>query len=111
MFNVFSKIINGDCLDSLKEEERKKFNSFMLCRYLSGSSKTIMLSNIINLNFKIPDNCQSILVSNFCKNNNIRFIKYPKTSMEKINVDDLMKKYNISREKALDYYYLLNNKK
>lgn len=106
MFKTLSKIIQGSSLDEINTEERKKYNSFMMCRYLSGNSKALKVANLINFNYKMPDNCQTIIISKFCKNHNIKYIKYPKYSIEKINVENIMKKYKINYEKALEYHIL-----
>lgn len=88
-----------------KESERVDFDSFVACRWLSGNASTIQIGNFINYRYKeIPDKAQFYLIQN---STNLKFIKFPKAAQSKKNLDDLIKKYNISYEKALEYSEIL----
>ena len=102
MFQVFAKTLKKH---EIYEEDLKKFNSFMFCRWLSGNSKTIKIANMINYYCDIPDLNQLNLVKDSVQE---KFIKFPSFKLEKQDVKHIQDRYNISYEKALDYLDILN---
>lgn len=103
MTDIFKQFSN--CLKKEVFNPELGFNSFIFCRWLSGNSKTLGISNFINMNYKfIPDIHQYNLVR---ETTNIKFIKFPSFKLDKIDTSELMKKYNISYEKSLEYLEIL----
>ena len=102
MFQVFAKTLKKH---EIYEEDLKKFNSFMFCRWLSGNSKTIKIANMINYYYDIPDLNQLNLVKDSVQE---KFIKFPSFKLEKQDVRHIQDRYNISYEKALDYLDIVN---
>ena len=111
MFNVFSKCLTSDCkFNDLSLEEKKKFNSFMFCRWLSGNTKTLQIADFFNYYSQfIPDEVQFDIISDFAKQQRIKFIKFPSFKKSKYDNLHLQQKYNLSPEKVLEYQELLNH--
>lgn len=100
IFNTFS-----NCLKQYKYNPEDEFNSFMFCRYLSNSPKTIKAAQVINIYYNQMDNQTQY---EFVKGlNPPRFIKWISIPKEP-DLTNLVEKYNISKEKARDYNSILN---
>lgn len=87
------------------ENDFKKIQSFMFCKWLSGDPRTINTANIINQYYDIPIKNQYYLVKNqFAgKIRNIKYIKSEKDEIDEKIISILEKYYKISTEKAKDY--------
>lgn len=75
MFNVFKK-----CLDpksTLTPEDLNKFNSYIFCRWLSGSYETLRYAQFINTNYHLPDDIQFKFVQK-ALNGRKKYIPFPK---------------------------------
>lgn len=100
IFNTFS-----NCLKQFQYNPDDEFNSFMFCRYLSNSPKTIKAAQVINIYYNQMDNqIQYEFIKNLNPPRFIRWISIPKEP----DYQEIMEKYNISKEKARDYKLLLD---
>lgn len=109
-FKVITSCLNKKT--QIPEEEIEKIPSYIFLRWLSGSPYTILAANSINMYNKIPMLNQFYMIRN-AFGDKIKFIKYPKTSNEKgdsYELECLMKYFNISLEKAKEYYELIDEK-
>lgn len=93
------------------EEELKKFNSFMFCRWLSGTFDTLKIAQCINLNYNIPDELQ-LKLAQYSLNGRKRFIPFPKAlKMDEEyenNLKYISEYYNVSLDKAKIYLELMS---
>ena len=109
MANIFEQFNN--CLKNKDYQESLGFNSFMFCRFLGSSPKTLKQANLINMLYKNLNDKTQYDIIRFSPNKPT-FIKFlgqnPKENQQ--NVEELIHKYKISKEKALEYLEILNLK-
>ena len=109
MFNVFKNVMNKS--HQFTEEELKKFNSFMFCRWLSGTFDTLKIAQCINLNYSIPDELQ-LKLAQYALNGRKRFIPFPKAlkmnEEYENNLKYISEYYNVSLDKAKMYLELMS---
>lgn len=109
MANIFEQFTN--CLRNKDYQEPLGFNSFIFCRFLGSSPKTLKAANTINMFYKnLNDESQYNFVRHIeSKPTFIRFLKADiQEDDEQVNI--LVKKYNISKEKAREYLTYFNRK-
>lgn len=110
MFNVFKNVLSPK--HQFTDEELKKFNSFMFCRWLSGTFETLKIAQCINLNCRIPDELQ-LKLAQCAINGKKRFIPFPKSAKLDEQYEEKLKYisqyYNVSLEKAKLYYRFMND--
>ena len=109
MFNVFKNVMSKS--HQFTEEELKKFNSFMFCRWLSGTFDTLKIAQCINLNYNIPDELQ-LKLAQYALNGKKRFIPFPKAlkmnEEYENNLKYISEYYNVSIDKAKMYLELMS---
>lgn len=109
MFNVFKNVMSKS--HQFTEEELKKFNSFMFCRWLSGTFDTLKIAQCINLNYSIPDELQ-LKLAQYVLNGKKRFIPFPKAlkmnEEYENNLKYISEYYNVSLDKAKMYLELMS---
>lgn len=102
MFNVFKNCLVAS--HEFTDEELKKFNSFMFCRWLSGTYDTLKIAQCINLNYQMPSEIQLKLAQSLLKGKK-RFIPFPKA----VKMDE---EYEKKLKYISEYYNVsLNNAK
>lgn len=108
MFNVFKKILNKS---EITEEDINKISDFVFCRWLSGNSNLIGLSNLFNQYPNIPIELKVKIVQNLV-GGKVRYIPYPKGTKETEvkDLEYLSEFFNISREKAQMYAEFIDKK-
>lgn len=108
MFNVFKKILNKS---EITEEDINKISDFVFCRWLSGNSNLIGLSNLFNQYPNIPLDLKVKIVQNLV-GGKVRYIPYPKGNKETEvkDLEYLSEFFNISREKAQMYAEFIDKK-
>lgn len=106
MFNtMFSALDKNKNATSM---EINKIQSFIFCKWLSGSPQSIFTANEINQFYDIPIENQYYLVKHKLAGK-VRNIKYIKT--DKINnpdIDILIKHFKINQTKAIEYLNIIN---
>lgn len=106
MFTVFKKILQNK---DITDEDLKKVNSFVMCRWLQGNAGTLQIAQFINVYNKIPLEVQVLFVKSII-NNKIKYIPYIKG--QKTTEDDLSavsEFFKISRDKAVMYSEFLTD--
>lgn len=102
------------CLDLRKnpsDEDIQKIQSYIFCRWLSGSPHAIIAANQINYYDKIPiDNQYKMIKCAF--GGKIKYIPYPKNTSEKAlkDVEYIAQHFKINLEKAREYIELMDPK-
>lgn len=93
------------------QEDFKKIQSFMFCKWLAGDPRTISTANTINQYYDIPIENQYYIVKNqFAgKIRNIKYIKSEKDDADENTISILCKHYKISIEKAKDYLNFISS--
>lgn len=111
MASIFTNFDN--CLKNKAFDYSAGFSSWQFCRYLAGYVGMINYANAINCYAnQLSDASQYAFIQSVKKKPNfIRWI-IPKTSEIKSNeeLEILMRKYNLSQSKAMEYLDLLNSK-
>lgn len=100
MFTVFKKILRNQ---TITEDDLKKVNSFVMCRWLQGNPGTLQIAQFLNVYHKIPLEVQVQFIKS-AVNGKIGYIPYIKG--QKTTEDDLSavsEYFKISRDKAVMY--------
>ena len=98
-FDVYKLCLNKQPYP-FKPGEKCDFDSFVFCRWLSGTSSTLQQALYINANYNMPEEMQYYFVQG---TTNLKYIKFPKFAKPKRDVKYLMDKYKINYEKACEY--------
>lgn len=108
MFQVFNKILKSR--EPLTEDESKKVNSWMFCKFLASDPRTIQVANVYNLYSFIPLNTQIQTFRDF-NANRIQFIKYiPSKTYTDENIKTIARHFNVSYSNASEYMEFLSSK-
>ena len=92
------------------QEDFKKIQSFMFCKWLAGDPRTISTANTINQYYDIPIENQYYIVKNqFAgKIRNIKWVKAENDNIDENVINMLSLHFKISIEKAKDYLTLIS---
>lgn len=92
-------------------EDIKKIQSFIFCKWLAGDHRTIFDANTFNLYNKIPIENQYYSIKNKYagKIRNIKYVKSEKDDVDEKTISNLCKHYKISVEKAKDYLMFISD--
>ena len=111
MASIFTNFDN--CLKNKAPDYSVGFSSWLFCRYLAGYVGMINYANAINCySNQLSDASQYAFIQSVKKKpNSIRWI-IPKSAEIKSNeeLENLMRKYNISQSKAQEYLDILKYK-
>lgn len=106
MFKIMTGVLKGY---NPSESELKEISPFIWSKWLSGNPNTIMAANLFNRYKDIPMNAQYEFVQR-TYSGKVKYISYPKnkTDEKSVEIESLMKYYNIRREVALEYLKCIN---
>lgn len=106
MFNTMFSALDKNKTPSNVEIE--KIQSFIFCKWLSGSPSTIFKANEINMYYNIPIINQYFLIKHSFagKVRNVRYVKTDKYDSR--DIDLMMKHFKISKLKALEYLKIID---
>lgn len=87
------------------QEELKKIQPFMFCKWLAGDSRTLQSANLLNYYYNIPVESQFLFIQKqFAgKIRNIKYIKSEKDNLNTNDIDIICKFYKVSEEKSKMY--------
>lgn len=105
-FNAFGTILKGQ---ALPEQDKKKLNSYLMLRWLSGNQNAIFAQNEVNRFYDIPVQCQYDMFRQML-HSKVKFIKYPKGSQGAQNPDIkiLQEHFKASEETAMNMLELIS---
>lgn len=106
MFNVFKKVLSSSA--EFTDEDISKVSDFVLCRWLSGSSKTLQIAQMFNYYYNIPT-VYKLRVAQKIINGRVKYIPYPKSQKSENDYESISKYFNISTSKAKMYSEFIND--
>lgn len=106
LFECLKTIISGKKADI---SDIEKINPYVLCRWLSGDPRSIMIANALNANADIPVERQYEFAK-YLLAHKIKYLRYySNTKLEGEDLENIAKYYNISLEKAQEYASLISS--
>lgn len=107
MFKTMTSVLNKQKTPS--DEEIRKIQPYIFCRWLSGNPGTIPAANQLNRYYNIPiENQYKMIKEAFA--GKIKFIPFPKNSTEDVlkEIVYISRHFNINLEKAKEYLELIS---
>lgn len=104
LFDTLKTIITGK---DAKLEDIADINTFVMCRWLSGDPRTIMVANMLNRFPNIPTDKQYEFAKYLVKHK-VKYLRYYKNKHNLDEYENISKYYNISLDKAYEYAKLMS---